>query len=65
MTLQEIYTEYRPGSQGFCIAVESHCGYDMSREEIERIGDKATNPEEFKRIWRDEIWWTDDSVSQN
>jgi hypothetical protein len=59
MTLHEIYDEYDPGSEGFCRAVETHCGYQMTREEIERIGDVAKTPEEFDRIWEDHGWWCD------
>lgn len=57
--LSEIYTEYKSGSQGFCIAVETHCGFNISRDEIERIGDAAGTAEEFYNTWENETWWTD------
>jgi hypothetical protein len=30
MTINEIYATYTVGSQGFCKAVETHCGYSVS-----------------------------------
>lgn len=41
MDIKAIFETYTPGSQGFCIAVETHCGFEMSRAEIERVGVKA------------------------
>jgi len=51
MTLEEIYTEYTAGSQGFVAAVDTHCGYDSDRAIIEAIGDIAKSAAEFDRIW--------------
>ena len=59
--LDDIYREYTPGSTGFCIAVETHCGFAISREETARIATKAGTPEEFHRIWANDDWWTDDA----
>lgn len=59
MTLAQIYTEYTRGSQGFCIAVETHCGFCISRDEIQRIAERAETPEQFQAIWDNEDWWTD------
>lgn len=61
MTITEIYENYTPGSQGFCIAVETHCGYEISREEIERISNRAGTAESFDMIFNDEAYWTDDN----
>jgi hypothetical protein len=63
MTLQDIYAEYTAGSTGFCIAVETHCGYEISREEIARIAARAKNSGEFEAIWTNEDWWTDANAS--
>lgn len=71
MTLSDIFADYNPGSSGFCIAVETHCGFEISRAEIERIAkaaaaacpdadDNDALAAEFERIWRDESWWSDD-----
>lgn len=59
MTLEQIYIEFTPGSRGFAKAVSSWCGYDMSWEEIERIGKRAATAEEFDRISSEEEWWLD------
>jgi hypothetical protein len=61
MTLETIFAEFTAGSTGFCIAVETHCGFEISRTEIARIGEKAANPAEFQRIWENESWWADDA----
>lgn len=59
MTLAEIYNSFTPGSQGFVIAVETHCGFDISPTEIERIGDASKTAEAFQAAWENEDWWTD------
>ena len=59
MDLEKIYTDYTPGSDGFAIAVEAHCGFEISRDEIKRIASKAETPEQFDAIWSNEDWWTD------
>ena len=51
MTLQDIFDTFTPGSQGFIDAVNTHCGFNMSDEEIERIGKLAKNSAEFEEIW--------------
>lgn len=61
MTIAEIYTAYTAGSTGFVIAVETNCGYDISRTEIARIAEVATTAEEFERVWENEDWWTDEN----
>lgn len=59
MTINEIYETYTVASQGFCVAVETHCGYQISRNEIARIASKAATADEFQNIWENEDWWTD------
>lgn len=59
MPLHEIYENYQPGSTGFQIAVETHCGFEISRTEIEAIARKAKTADEFQRIWEYESWWLD------
>ena len=63
MTLSEIYAEYTAGSQGFCIAVETHCGLDISRDEIERIGDQSETASDFMDTWENDDSWTDENNS--
>jgi hypothetical protein len=63
MTITEIFDQYTQGSQGFCIAVETHCGYDISRDEIERIAGAAETAADFHRIWADDFWWTDEAAA--
>ena len=60
MTLETIYETYTAGSTGFCIAVETHCGFEISRSEIERIAERAPTAAEFERIWERETGWADD-----
>lgn len=62
MTLADIYDVFTPGSQGFAIAVETHCGFGISREEIKRIANKAATAEQFEAIWSNEDWWSDSSA---
>ncbi|MFD1913785.1 hypothetical protein [Halodurantibacterium flavum] len=59
MELHEIFAHYVRGSQGFCIAVDTHGGFEISRDEIERIAERAENAEQFIEIWEHENWWTD------
>lgn len=59
MTLNEIYSEFTPASDGFARAVETHGRFDLSREEIKRISRKAKTAEEFSTIWENEAWWKD------
>ena len=58
MTLTQIYNEFTPASAGFTIAVETHCGFCISRDEIERIAEQAETADEFESIWENEDWWT-------
>jgi len=60
-SLNEAYEVYTPGSQGLCAHVETHCGYEISRTEIERIAERAATPAQFAAIWADEDWWTDEN----
>lgn len=64
MTLNNIYNEYVVGSQGFCIAVETHCGFEISRTEIERIAERAETAERFEHIWENQTWWADDGKAR-
>ena len=59
MTMNKIFEIYTAGSLGFVIAVETHGGYEISRDEIERIGKRAKTAEDFQRIWENEHWWFD------
>jgi hypothetical protein len=59
MTLNDIYNEFTVGSNGFVKAFQTHCGYDLSNEEVERIAAKAPTAAEFDRIWANEDFWTD------
>ena len=61
MTLAEIYDTYNIGSDGFCRAVETHCGFEISRKEIARIAKRAATPEEFEKIWYGADWWTNEN----
>ena len=51
MTLNEIYNEYTIGSEGFVLAVESNCGFEISREEIERLAAISPTAEDFQKNW--------------
>jgi len=57
MTIAEIYNSFNIGSEGFCRAVETHCGYDILREQVARIAERAKTAEEFHNIWANEAWW--------
>ena len=59
--LADIYEQFVTGSQGFCIAVETRCGFDISRTEIEAIASKAGTAADFQRIWGNEDWWSDEN----
>jgi hypothetical protein len=61
MTIEQIYNEYTPGSQGFCIAVETHCGFQTSRTETARIAAKAPTAAEFQSVWENDDSWTDEN----
>lgn len=53
------YQEYQLGSQRFVEYVEAHCGYDMSRDEIKRLGAKCATAEEFEHKWENDRDWID------
>jgi len=53
MTLQDIFDTFTAGSRGFIAAVQTHCGFDISDEEIKRIAEIAKDAAEFERIWKD------------
>lgn len=55
--LSEIYQQFTRGSEGFCRAVESQCGFDLTREQIRAIAKRAKNAEEFHSIWANEDRW--------
>ena len=57
--LQNIYDDYNAGSTGFCIAVETYCGFDLSRAEVERIAERAMDAEEFAAVMASETDWRD------
>lgn len=59
MTIEQIYSEFTRGSQGFCIAVETHCGYQTSRAETARIAALAETADQFQRVWENDDSWTD------
>ncbi len=59
MKLTEIYQQFTVGSNGFCIAVETHCGFGISRAEIMRIAELADDADAFQRIWKGDDSWTD------
>ena len=59
MTLEQIYSDFTPGSPGFCIAVETHCGFQTSREETARIAAKAKTAADFQSVWENDDSWTD------
>lgn len=61
MTLEQIFAAYTKGSQGFVKAVETHCGFNASAAEIERIADKATDAASFEDIWKNDDSWTDEA----
>ena len=70
MKLEEIFEEHEHSSTTFASLVTTHCGYEVSHEEIWRIADAAVNREaadrgiweakHFHAIWLDETWWQDE-----
>jgi hypothetical protein len=62
-TIQTIYADFRPGSQGFVKAVATNCGFDISDREIRRISTRAETADQFQAIWENEDWWTDKNNS--
>lgn len=61
MTINDIYAAYTPGSQGFCIAVETYCGYQTSRTETARIAALAPTADDFQAVWENDDSWTDEN----
>lgn len=61
MTLAQIYAQFTPGSQGFCIAVADLCGFGISRDEIRRIAENSPTAEQFEAAWEGDDWWSDDN----
>lgn len=61
MTFDQIAAEFTWNCQAFINAVQTHCGFDISDEEIDRIASTATTPVEFDKIWANEDWWTDEN----
>ena len=61
MTLTEIYDTYTPGSEGFCIAVETHCNLNVTREETARIAAASPDARSFKATWEEMDWWKEDT----
>lgn len=59
MTIDQIYAQYARGSQGFCKAVQTHCGFGASLTEIARIAAQAETAADFRRIWKDDASWCD------
>ena len=59
MTLEEIFDAHKRGSNAFTIAVEQHCGFDISRMEIVRLSNEAWNAEQFQAMYDNDDWWTD------
>lgn len=57
--LETIYETFNPGSTGFIKAVQTHCCFAVSDDEIRRIAHKAETPEDFQKIWENEDWWID------
>ena len=60
MRISEIYDTYAPGSDEFVAAVQKHCAYDISADEIRRIAGKAMSGEAFDYHWSRESWWRDE-----
>lgn len=56
--IERAYAEFRIGSAGFCQFVSDHCGYEISRAEIEAIAAQAATADEFENIWQNGgNWW--------
>jgi hypothetical protein len=60
MTIAEIYEKFLRTGDGFSKAVETHCGYGISRTEISRIAAVAEDHSEFEIIWSSDNWWCDE-----
>ena len=65
MNIHEIYTTFSAGSRGFVMAVQSHCGFNASDDEIERIAELADTAEEFQSVWENDDSWTDSNNPQD
>ena len=37
--------------------------FDISRDEAERIAERAASVAEFEAIWENENWWTDENAA--
>ena len=61
MRIFEIYETYAPGSDEFVAAVQQHCAYDISDDEIRRLATRAMSGEAFDYHWSAESWWRDGS----
>jgi hypothetical protein len=59
MTLKDIYNEFNAGSDGFAEAVQSHCGFEISRDEIKRLGRNCATAANFQTAWENDGWWED------
>ena len=60
MTLDQIYAEHKPGTISFDVAIFGYCNLGLTITEIRRIALYASNPEAFKKIYYNSIWWKDD-----
>lgn len=58
--LTDIYEHYKKGSTGMVQAIETHCGFCISQDEIKRISQECVTAELFIDTWQDENWWSDD-----
>lgn len=47
--IEKIYDEFTPGSKGFVRAVSDRCGYEISDDEIRRIGLKSKTAAAFEQ----------------
>ncbi len=61
MRTHDICELHIPGSDAFVEAVQQHCAYDISDDEIRRIAGKAMSGEAFDYHWSRESWWKDES----
>jgi hypothetical protein len=61
--LNTIYNEFTIGSDGMIRAIQTHCGFNISNAEIERILQRAKTASEFEHLWENTDWWSDDSRS--
>jgi len=57
--LQTAFATFRVGSPGFCTYVSPHCGFEISRSEIQRIASVSITPEQFEETWANEEFWQD------